>query len=286
MENSNDLQTALNHFNLFYKNINNLIKQNKKANKKLFGHSIFKKSDNVVFNVLESLFLIAVSTFSCAVLKYKNLLPYDFFLSAGATCIATSTIAMIFNNVVYHINNHTTGIIGRTYAQMQCDDYFDVLIYYIKKDCKALLSSPASNEQKKESLIKFSETLDNISTNLQSEYEKFCNKVDRFSPRKQKKWQPILEHMKEYSLYLSNNAEKFNTFAERLQNADNPLLIKTDESLDKLEVSCDKQHSSEYIEFKKYLEYKKYLENKEHFFDKFNNCDNTNTREKDNVSTL
>ena len=248
-----DLQTALNHFDVFYKNIIDLIKTNKKASKKLVGHSIFKKSDNALFNFTETILLCAGSTVGCAILKKYNLLPYDLFLTAAAACVASGTLAMITNNVIYHINNHVGGPVGRSYARMQCDDYFNVLKDVIKKDFKELLDNKMSADTKTEKFIEFADTLNNVANNLHDDYEKLCERVNKYSAKRQKKWQPVLEYIEEYSSYLLNNAEKFNTYAEKLQNNQNPLLIDTLENLEDMRISFDNQHSSEFNEFKKYM---------------------------------
>ena len=278
VENTNDLQTALNHFNLLNKNIENLIKINKKENKKFFGHSIFKKSDNAIFSFIETVFLICASTFGCAVLKANNLLPFDFFLSATIACVSTSITAAVCNHLIYFINNHLKGPIGRTYAKMQCDYYFCAINYFIKKDFKSLMTNTSSNEQKKKDFIEFATILNNFADNLQLKYEKLCKKVEKLSTNKQKKWEPILNHIEGYSLYLSNNAEKFNLYAKNLQISDNPILIPTDDNLENLKISHDKQHSSEFLEFKQYLLKKRFVEEAQKHFNMQNSLYDSNDK--------
>lgn len=256
MDNSKDLQTALNQFNVFYKNVNELIESNKKESKKLFGHSIFKKSESPLFNFIESSLLCVGTTVGCAALKMNDLLPYDFFISASIGCVATGVTAIVLNNVIYHINNHIGGPIGRTYAHMQSDNYFDCIKYFIKKDHQKLLDKDLTDSEKLEHFISFADTLNNCANNLQIDYEKVCKRVSKYSAKEQKKWEPVLKHIEEYSLYLLNNAEKFNVYAEKLQEKDNSYLIEDKEKLQNLEVTNNKKHSSEYLEFKNHLKHK------------------------------
>lgn len=257
MENTN-LQTALNQFEIFYKNVNDLIVLNKKESKKLIGHSIFKKSDNALFNFIETTLLCAGSTVGCGALKYFGLLPYNFFLSASVACVALGTVAIISNNIIYHINNHVGGPIGRTYAKMQSDEYFVALKHFIKKDFSVLLNKNASKQQKIDKFVEFADTLSNMANNLEADYEKICKRVNKYNYKRQEKWQPILEHISKYTSYLKNNAEKFSLYADRLQEDEKDILF-TFENLEDMIVSKDKQHSSEFNEFKKYLERKKML---------------------------
>ena len=67
------------------------------------------------------------------------------------------------------------------------NDYFTDFNCLIKKKFKALLSNTTSDEKKTETFVEFAETLNNYADNLQFDYEKLCNRVERYSAKKQKK---------------------------------------------------------------------------------------------------
>lgn len=275
MENTKNLQVALKHFDEFYKNVNDIIKLNDKESKKLFGHFLFKKSDDVLFNFIETSLLNIGSILGCAYLKKNDLLPYDFYLTAGISCFATSALAVIINNLLYHINHHIGGPIGRTYAQMESDYYFNSIQYYIKKKYKDLLNDNTPVDKKITKFIEFATTLENISNNLLIDYDKICKRVEKYSSGEQLKWKPILEHIEEYSLYLQNNAEKFSTYAQTLKDESSKYFIcNEDGHLANLMISRDKQHSSSFYQFKEYLANKKIFESINNINNYYSKLDN------------
>lgn len=252
-----NLDIVYEQIDVFYKNIKELVKINKEKTNKMFGHSIYRKSDDALFNAIESSSICIGSLITCLCLKESNLLAFDPFITATISSFVIAPLAFILNNVIYHINLKIGGPIGRTYAKMRSDDYIKRLEELLEKDYNSVLRNDESNIKKLNAFVEFAEKLDNVANNLGNHYEKLCNRVKKYSPEEQKKWEPILNEILEYSTFLSNNAEKFNTYVEKLDNYPEMYPIS---DFEKLSVTKNKKHSSVFIEFKNYLKNKKHKE--------------------------
>lgn len=271
------LQRALDDFNELYKNSLYIERKNNLTSKKLFGHRLFKKSENALFN-----FIIMGSLAGGMSVLYYNMLmagtaPLT-ILPAACLIAGASTIPVVLTtNALYHINKHSSGKLGRTYAKMSFDYYFKLMNENIKKKYMALVNCKNPTEKTKQKMIKFCKLLEGYSSNFNYNYNKLKQRVKKYSAKKQQKWAPVLEAGENYSKYLNANAQKFMKYAEILESGYEQVNLPEFEKIkEKVEgntrtIICeqDLKHTSDFELFKKYILKKKEL-NKQRL-DKFDN---------------
>lgn len=268
MKNETTLKKSLEDLNEFYKNSLYIERKNNLNAKHLFGHSLFKKSENVPFNAFV---MISLSIILSAIYFYLHsigMVTFN-FLTASFYIAGFSTIPfVILTNSIYHLNRFSSGKIGRTYTRMGFDMYFKNINEKIKKKYKLLFNDKQLTKKTKNKMIEFANMLEGYASNFNYRYTKLAKRVQKFKPKKQAKWLPILETIEYYNTYLLANSEKFSTYAEVLksdyqENKDfqfSEIKETVIDSKPTLIYQEDLKNTSNFELFKKYILRKKQLE--------------------------
>jgi hypothetical protein len=300
VENNDKLKEILYDLNEFYNNSLSITKSEKKASKKLYGHNLFHKSLSVGVYMAAVVTQIAAGLFGFYKLLDMGLVHFN--LIAGSVLIAAGVTGsyLAISNGIRCLNMRARGKLGRTYARMYSNNFFQLFNDKLKKEFKSLLKPNEITDKTKLDYLELSTILHNIAYNHQDWYEDLCDRVENYSPKLQAKWKPILDRIDTNGRYLLANARKFD------EARDDFLVVRTEKNFiinvydmeDELRLpeknelyddfdedcdseyseifgeKCDIQRSSNFEQFKKYLETKKEIQrikeiDKEYFTKKY-----------------
>lgn len=259
MVDAKSLQYATSEIKTFHENLKKLVKANRKNAKKWFGHSLFKKSENALFTILEVLMFSAVGVVGCFGLAKLGLFVLNPLLGVVIPPVAAGILAITTNNLAYILNNKSSGAIGRTYAKMQGNYKFEILLESLKKDYKSLLNGNLQEKKLLKKITTFTQELKNISINADNEYQECCARVATYPPKKQEKWRPVLQSLDCFRQYLHANSQKFEAIAERLTAQEIPYVISEYVEDQSSQQTIQQQSQQETANISDFEQFKRYL---------------------------
>lgn len=222
--------SLLNDYTNFYNNCNKIKKQLKKQSKKLPGHWLYNKRYNLGFNILTT------STVSiglgAAYLYFQSYIPFNIVPLAlgGAIGAVSLALTLVTENILHKIIRKGKSNLSRTYCKMEFDEYFELITYNLKRKFKNLNKEDTLTYKSLRDLRNSTDLLNTYVENYNYDVEMLKNKIAKMKPKKQQKWQKMLDNVVVTQEYLNEHLQNFKNKLEPYNS------IKT-ENLSKAELN-------------------------------------------------
>lgn len=155
----------------YYKMLLATIEKNKKEKKHQPGHLIFNLSSNPIWDGVSTFAITIGLSFVLAI--FAKLPAYFAIPIAGASACTTG---MLIPLALHKIFMHSKHKIGRGYAKMELDSYFDSLKGYTKENLKNLINSKSHDDVTEAELEAFANVFGNVTENYKTTLDKYVGK--------------------------------------------------------------------------------------------------------------
>lgn len=267
-------EIAIKDFKTLYENCKKLKHNLKIEAKGMRGHWLYNKSTSLPFNLIYT--LVSTSALGYGYLYYLDYYQKPFNILTAAELVVGCSLAITFStDILGHlICKHGKGAVSRTFAKMNCDEYFGLLAEKLKS-YKKLQKSETITYRNLDQFRKFAQTLSDITSNYNYNLGKLEKKISKIkSPKKQKKWLEMRETLRPYEKFLNANEKKFSEYVETYanidtsnineQDLDNEIILPEEAYTIKIDTPKTEKVPSDFEQFKEYLIVKKYKEQQKH----------------------
>lgn len=267
-------EIAIKDFKTLYENCKKLKHNLKIEAKGMRGHWLYNKSTSLPFNLIYT--LISSNALGYGYLYYLDYYQKPFNILTAAELVVGCSLAITFStDILGHIIcKHGKGAVSRTFAKMNCDEYFSLLAEKLKS-YKKLQKSETITYRNLDQFRKFAQTLSDITSNYNYNLGKLEKKISKIkNPKKQKKWLEMRETLRPYEKFLNANEKKFSEYVEKYanidtsnidsQDLDNEIILPEEAYIIKIDTPKTEKVPSDFEQFKEYLIVKKYKEQQKH----------------------
>ena len=147
------------------------IEKNKRERKKVAGHAIFNLSTNPIW---DSITLFGLTVGLSFVFGLLTKIPT--YLAIPVAAASAITTSMLIPMALHKVFMHSKHKIGRGYAKMELDSYFDALKSYTKENIKNLINSKSADDVTERDLDVFASGFGNVTENYKKTLDKYVGK--------------------------------------------------------------------------------------------------------------